>query len=71
MFLNAEEEDPFIYYDITYSSKSTLRYLGTKSEVKVPQKKNHITVTQIECTTFYGNSDIETVKINNNITKIF
>lgn len=70
MALTLEEPLEFLWY--TENNKQILlRYYGTKRTVKVPEEINDKTVTALECTTFYGNSDIETVKLNDNITKIF
>lgn len=70
MAFTVAEPLEFIWY--TENNKQILlRYYGTKSTVKIPETIDDKTVTTLECVTFYGNSDIETVKLNDNITKIF
>ena len=60
----------FLWYTNESNTQTTLRYYGTETSVEVPSVIDGVAVTRIECTTFYGNSDITSVTIPDGVTKI-
>lgn len=70
MSLKSSEPMEFLWYTNGSNTQTTLRYYGSKSKVKIPSSIEDITVTEIECTTFYGDTNITNVVIPNSITKI-
>ena len=70
MSLTILSEDPFLYYTQSNGDEAILKYIGTKTSAKIPSTHEEEPVTLIECTAFYGDTNIQSVTINNNITKI-
>ena len=60
----------FLWYTNGNSTQTTLRYYGSGTSVRIPQKLDDVNVTQLECTTFYGNTTLTSVTIPDGITKI-
>lgn len=71
-YMSLKSSDPleFLWYTNESGTQTALRYFGTKTSVKVPSQIEDIPVTGIECTTFYGYTDITDVVIPNGVTKI-
>lgn len=70
MSLKSSEPMEFLWYTNKSGTQTTLRYYGTKTSVRVPLQIEDIQVTEIECTTFYGNTNTTNVVIPNGVTKI-
>lgn len=65
-------EAPFEYYvnDSVTGNITTYKYLGDASSVTIPQQIDSHSVTEIGTFTFYDNSNITNVIIQNGVTKI-
>lgn len=60
----------FLWYTNGNSTQTILRYYGSRTSVKIPQRLDDIPVTELECTTFGGNTELTSVTIPDGITKI-
>lgn len=60
----------FLWYTNNNSTQTTLRYYGSGTSVKIPQRLDDIPVTELECTTFYGNTTLTDVTIPDGVIKI-
>ena len=71
MALTLDEPLDFMWYTDYNDNQVLFKYYGTKTKVSIPQTIEHKIVNTLECTTFYENTNIDTVMIGSNITKIY